>query len=223
MPDSKTRTENINQHDLASWAEQCQDLLPGIVWHVCQRFHRYPPPKAIEDYVGEMRLYLLADDYHNLRLYDPDKSKLITWLNTVTERELVYAFKHEKRWDSLDDVSPEQLLELPQQERNVITQEELETVAQTVAKLTARQRELFVCLWEELSAPEIAKRLNIKVASVHRMTYELRQKLRAGIKKMGGANCVPEWAGGKMKIVEKCESSFFLESAICLVKSINES
>lgn len=186
MSDSKTRTENTNHHDLGSLAEQCCDLLPGIVWHVCQRFHRYLAPDKIEDYVGEMLLHLLADDYHYLKIYDPDKGELKPWLFVVTEHKLGNEFKHEKAWDSLDETVAEQLLELPQQEWDVITQEELEAVAREVAKLSARQQQLFALLWKELPALEIAERLHIKVASVHRMKHALFQKIRAGIEKNGG-------------------------------------
>ena len=186
MPDSKTRTEDNNHHDWESLAQQCQDLLPGIIWNVCQRFHRYLMPDKIEDYVGEMLLHLLADDSHYLKTYDPEKGSLKTWLNVVTEHKLGYEFKHERPWNRLDDIPPEQLLELPQQERNVITQEEIEAVVREVAKMSAWQQRLFTLCWEDLSAPEIAKRLNIKAASVHRMKHALFQKIRARIEKNGG-------------------------------------
>jgi len=107
-------------------------------------------------------------------------------LTAVTEHELGYKFKHEKSWDSLDDTPLEQLLELPQQERNVITQEQREAVARVVAKLSARQQQLWELLCDDLSASEIAERLNIKAASVHRMKHELIQKIKKGIAKNGG-------------------------------------
>lgn len=77
-------------------------------------------------------------------------------------------------------------MELPQQERNVITQEQREMVARVVAKLSLHQQQLYALLCEDLSAPEIAERLNIKAASVHRMKYELIQKIKAGVEKGGG-------------------------------------
>jgi RNA polymerase sigma-70 factor (ECF subfamily) len=223
MPDSKTQTENTNPNDWPALWAQCRDLLPDIVWRICRRYDRVPRPEKIEDQVEDMLLHLLADDYHHLKTYDPDKGELKTWLFTVTKNELIGKFKHEKAWDSLEETLLEKLLELPQQERNVITQEELEAVAREVAKLSAKKRRLFALFWEGLDAPEIAERLNIKPASVHRMKHALFQKIREGVeKKWGGANCVPEWASRKIKIIEKSESRFLLGRAICLVSGENQ-
>ena len=129
---------------------------------------------------------MIADDYRYLKTFDPAKASLKTWLTAVTEHELGYKFKHEKTWDSLDDTPLDQLLELPQQERNVITQEQREAVARVVAELSLHQQQLYALLCEELSAPEIAERLNIKAASVHRMKHALIQKVKKGIEKNGG-------------------------------------
>lgn len=218
MPDSKIRIESINHPDLTSLAAQCQQLLPSIVWHICQRFHRSPAAEKIEDYVEEMLLYLLADDYHHLRLYDPDKGKLKTWLNVVTEHKLVYEFKHEKAWDSLDETIAEQLWELPQQERNVITQEDKAAVVREVAKLSVRKQQLFHLLCEGFTPAEIAKRMNIKPASVHQRKHELILILQTAIKN-GGAKIVPEVPQRKMKIIEKNEVRFFTLGTIGLVKA----
>jgi RNA polymerase sigma factor (sigma-70 family) len=217
MPDSKNRTESTNINDWPALLEQCQDLLPDIVWRICRRYDRFPRPEKIEDHVGDMMLYLLAHDYHNLKTYDPDKGELKPWLFVVTEHELRHRFKREKAWDSLDEPLLEQLLELPQQERNAITQEQLEAVARVVAKLSARRRQLFALLWAGYSPAEIAEQMQIKIATVHWMTHELIQKIREGIKNNGEANCVPERARQKIKIIEKSDPRFFVERAIWLV------
>ncbi len=199
MPDSKYLTNGNHKGDAHTLMAQVYLDLPDLVRYAFLHFHHVPTPDEIEDRRDEIAVLLLAGDCHRLKTFDPDKASLRTWLTNVVRNYVGDHLKHKRIWDSLEETLPEYLLEQPRQELNAITQEHLTAVIREVAQLSAWQQQLFALLWEELPAPEIAKRLKIKVASVHRMKHALFQKIRAGIeKKWGGANRVPEWASRKM-------------------------
>lgn len=186
MPDSKYLTNgNYNSDPHALMAQVYLDL-SDLVRYAFLHFHQFPTPDEIEDLRDEITLRLLADDGHRLKTFDPNQASLKTWLTKVVEHFVEAYLKRQRTWDSLEDILPEKLWEQPRQELNVITQEQRIAVAREVAKLSARQRQLYTLLCEDLSPVEIAKCLNIKPASVHRMRYNLILKIQAGLKNGGG-------------------------------------
>lgn len=186
MFEREKRTVDLHNTHWQVLILRCNVDLVFIVQGICLHFWHHPTFDEIEDYRGKIMLHLLADDGHRLKTYDPSKSSLRTWLTRVAEHLISDELKHRRGWDSLDDVSLELLLEPPRQELQIITQERRALVEQVVNKLSAHQQRLYRLVCEGLSAPEIAKRLNIKTASVHRRKHELIMKIQAGLRNGGG-------------------------------------
>jgi RNA polymerase sigma factor (sigma-70 family) len=189
MPDSKQLTDGNSQGESHPLMAQVYPLLPDLVYHAFLHFHHFPTPGESEGRCHDIVVYLLAHDCHHLNTYDPDRGELKTWLNTVVRNYIGDYLKHKRSWNSLEETLLEQLLEQPQQELNVITQEQRAAVAREVAKLSARKQQLWKLLCEGLSAAEIAERLNIKAASVHQRRYELIRLIQAGLKSGGQIPC----------------------------------
>jgi RNA polymerase sigma factor (sigma-70 family) len=219
MPDSKNLTDGNSQSEPPALPAELYEALPALIHAACRQFHYDPKPDQIENLRGEIILQLLENDGHRLQTFDSDKASLHTWLHTLVRNYVGKRLKRRRKWDSLEDVLPEVLLEQPRQELNVSAHEEFVAVARVVAKMSARQQELFRLVCAELSTAEIAKRLKIKPESVRRMKHGLRQKIKAGLEKTGGANYVPKGLRRKIKIIEKSESTFLLEKTIWLVKA----
>ena len=182
MPDSKTLTDGNSQGDPPPLMAQVYPDLSELVRYAFLHFHYFPTPNQIEDWHHDIVVLLLADDCRKLKTFDPDKGSLKTWLTSVVRNYVGDYLKHKGTWDNLEETLPEQLLEQPKQELNVITQERLAAVGRVVAKLSARKQQLYRLLGEGFSPAEIAERLNIKAASVHQRKYELIQLIQAGLK-----------------------------------------
>ncbi len=224
MPDSNYLTEEISHGDLSALLAKLYDELPSLIWYACGEFHHYPKPDEIEDLRAEIIVRFFKNDGHTLKTFHSDKGKLNTWLHAVVRNYVSGRLKRQRKWDSLEDVLPETLMEQPRQELNVSTHEELAAVIRVVTQLSARQQAIFRLICAELSTSEMAERLKIKPESVRRVKYELRQKIKAGLEKngRGGANSVPEIPGRKLKKSEKSESTFLLEMTIWLMKRNSE-
>lgn len=186
MPDSNDPTEEISQGDLSALVAKLYKELPSLIGYACGDFYHYPKPDKIEDWRAEIILLFLKNDGHTLKTFHSDRGKLNTWLHAVIRNHVGGRLKRRRKWDSLDDVLPETLMEQPRQELNVSAHEELAAVIRIVAKLSARQQELFRLICAELSTSEMAERLKIKPESVRRMKHKLRQKIKAGLEKNGG-------------------------------------
>ena len=186
MPGSKRLSEENFQGDLPALQEDAYGELPRFIRYACVEFHYYAKPEEIEDLRAEIIGCLLEGEGHRLQTFDADKGALTTWLHTLVRNYVGKRLKRRRKWASLDDVLPENLLEQPRQELNVSTHEEFMAVICVVTQLSARQQEVFWLLCAELSTSEMAERLKIKPESVRRMKHELRKKIKAGLEKMGG-------------------------------------
>lgn len=218
MPDSKHRNEENSRRESRVFPAALYAELPDLIRSACWQFHYFPTPEEIEDRRAEIIVRFLEHDGYLLQTFDAERGTLKTWLHTVVRNYVGKHLKRRQKWDSLEDVLPEILLEQPRQELNVKAQEQFIAVARVVPQLSARQQELFRLVCEECSTIEIAQRLKLKPESVRRMKYELRQKIKAGLGKNGGANRVPNRVGRKMKINEKSESTFLFVKTIWIVK-----
>ncbi len=185
MLDSNYPTEEISQGDLSALLAKLYDELPGLIRYACGEFHHYPKPDEIEDLRAEIIVQFFKNDGQTLKTFHSDRGKLNTWLHAVVRNYVGGRLKRRRKWDSLENVLPETLMEQPRQELNVSTHEELAAVIRIVAQSSARQQEIFWLLCAELSTSEMAERLKIKPESVRQMKYELRQKIKAGLEKNG--------------------------------------
>lgn len=146
----------------------------------------YAPPDDVEELTEEIIKLLLDHNCHRIKTYDPAKASLKTWLTPIVRHETWVFIKKKRTWDSLDETLAEKLMEQPTQELNLISKEQQIAMNKEIAQLSEQNRQLITLIREEFPVAEIAKQLNIKPESAHRMKYEIIQKLRVKLNKNGG-------------------------------------
>ena len=100
----------------------------------------------------------------------------------------------------------------------MMQQEQRTAITAEIEKLSARQRQLIRLICNDFPVAEIAKQMKVKPESVHRMKHQVIQKIKAGLKKEGGATSVPNHPKRKMKIIQNNESRFSTHKAIYVKK-----
>lgn len=198
------------------------DAVKELVFYACRKYHQHPMLEEIEDLRNDIAYYLLNDNSHYLRTFDPKKASFKTWLTCVVEHFISNYFKHQRSWDNLKETLPERFLEEPKQELNSITKEKQEAVTKEISKLTSYQQNFINLICDDLSVSEIAQRLSIKPESVYWMKHQIIQKIQVGLHRQngGGANSVPEHQNSKIKINQNNDSRFSAHSTIRLIASI---
>ena len=165
-------------------------LLPDIRVAVSKACYHYScDPSEIGDVCHQMIILLMEDDYRRLRSFHLESS-IKTWLTAVALHYVSNYVGRQKKAICLDDISREAFVCAPAQEAELISEEMRCGLNVAVTQLTTRERELFELLCrDDLSSAEVARKMGIKVESVHRRKYKLIKKLR------GLVNSTPDrWA-----------------------------
>ena len=218
MPDSESTPDMIADAHLHALVLQFYPDIADIVRYICLRYQHIPTRDEVEEFRGQIVLLLYTNDCHRLKTFDPARGAFKTWLTKVIEHHIPTQLKRQQAWDGLDVILPGKLLTEGTQELNMMQQEQRTAITAEIEKLSAGQRQLIRLICNDLPVAEIAKQMKIKPESVHRMKHQVIQKIKAGLKKEGGANSVPNHPKRKMKIIQNNESRFFTFRAIYIKK-----
>src|SRR5688572_10164244 len=125
--------------------EELLSDIPLVAHRACHSLGLHPRRTEIEGVVQQVTLLLIDRDYYILRSFRR-LSSLQTWLFTIVRRHLVRQIQRQSREMSLQDIPRASLSAQPEQEKTLITKEEMKRLLAAVNKLTDRERKLFQLL-----------------------------------------------------------------------------
>ncbi|MFN7946587.1 MAG: sigma-70 family RNA polymerase sigma factor [Blastocatellia bacterium] len=157
-----------------------------IVRLIYSKRQRHIREDLIEELSRQIILLLLEDNCRRLRTFDCRKSSFSTWLNRVIEHHVSHYLQKQKPDESLDDPVLDKLISPPDQEMKLITEEQRKILWIAIDALPSRQKQLISLVLEEVPNDEIARRMNLKLESVHRSKHEIIRKLQQITKNGGG-------------------------------------
>ena len=154
-------------------------LLPDIRDAVSKACYHYScDPSEIADVCPQMIILLMENDYRRLRSFHLESS-IKTWLTAVALHYVSNYVGRQKKAISLDDISREACVCAAAQEAELISEEMRCELNVAVAQLTAREQQFVELLRrDDLTSADVARKMGIKVESVHRRKYTLIKKLR---------------------------------------------
>jgi RNA polymerase sigma factor (sigma-70 family) len=152
--------------------------LPDIVAGVRSVCHLYHIENdLIDDMCQQIALLLIEDDYRRLRSFDHQKACFKTWLITVVKNHVLNELR-KKQITELPEWDGGQTSVYPTQEMKIISRELQDGLRATIGRLSKRDQELAQLAFEEdLSAPEIASLMGIKIESVYRRKHAIAKRL----------------------------------------------
>ncbi len=156
------------------------DIFPQIpiaVRQACQNLSHYPDQTEFDGLVSRIVMLLIDNDFHTLRSFD-NRSEPQTWLFTIAKRLILRRLKTQKRELPLEDFSPDSFAAQPEQEKNLLSEEQEKLLLAAIGKLTEHERKLFYLIAGGLNGEEIAKELGIKKESVYPEKSALIKKLK---------------------------------------------
>ncbi len=165
----------------------------GLMYSCIQKvFMKHAIPytdDSVSDVLSQVYFNLVKDDFHKLRVYDPEKGyKVASWLcliaTNTTYDELRRKPKYLLTLDDPDDYREPVTDILSPMEESVL-RERLDIMAQAVELLTDRERDfLHLYYMEGLEPEEIAERMGISTSTVYSKKNKLVAKLAKLIKGM---------------------------------------
>lgn len=173
----------------------CADVL-RVTRLVYLKYRHHIHEDQVEELSRQIILLLLEDDFRRLRTFDSRKSSFVTWLNRVIEHYISHYLQSQKDDESLGDLLPDSLSYPPDQEANLITEEQRTILWSAIEGLPQRQKQLIRLVLEELPTGEIARRMDLKPESVYRSKHEIIRKLQR-ILGNGRGEHVPAMITGK--------------------------
>ena len=175
-------------HDEASW----EDFVYYYRRYIGTIITNLGIPKTdVDDLVQEVLMAL----WKSLPSYDyrPEQCKFRSWLKTVTRNTVVNSFrKKEKQQKLLEDVKthPANLDIAEISEIEDITEREWKLHVSRLAwdsikkEFNDKTRQCYLMLAEGIPATEVAKRLDLKVNSVHVFRQRIQEKLKSEIRRL---------------------------------------
>lgn len=182
-PRGATELEAVLQGDRQAWLRfyrRYHPLITACVFHVLRsrniRFSR----DDVQDHVSEVWLSLLRHDAVGLRRFDPSRGRsLPSWLRLLAVRNTIDQLRgralQQKLRESEVEVERGDETERP----DVVAQvrQQVEAARQALARLKPRDRHFMELCLRDTDAVEVAKELNIAVATVHSRRFKIGQKL----------------------------------------------
>lgn len=144
--------------------QECIDAYGGLVWSLVRR--RVRDSAAAEDAVQDifMELWRRANAYH------PELGSEITFVGMITRRRLIDNYRRQTRTVPTESVGEGLDERLPSQADSTEVaeiREEAERALQVMRRLPAMQQDVLrLSIYDGLSYPEIAQRLNIPLGTV---------------------------------------------------------
>lgn len=165
--------ENLNDVE-NMFLQHIHPLIPKVVGQACANLGHYPGQAELDDFVQDISELLLENDHRSLRSFS-HRSKLETWLYTITRRRILRQLQEQSRMESLDSST---FIVQPDQEKRLLAKE-IEVIFQAAfSKLTKREQKLLVLRLYERSRDEIAIEMGIKKESVSREINAVIKKLQ---------------------------------------------
>ena len=169
-------------------------LIGACIRRVLHRFQARHGADDVEEILSQTALLLIQDDYRKLRAFDPRRGcKLSTWLGLIASHAAHDALRRRGPLASEARVSldgaPESIDSIrelralidpgPSPEAALARREELRQLERALAELGATDR-LFAHYYfaEELPPEEIARLMDISLATVYSRKHKLREKLQ---------------------------------------------
>jgi RNA polymerase sigma-70 factor (ECF subfamily) len=157
-------------------------LVSATVSRVLRRYLGSYTEADLADFTADVWVALLSDDRRRLRLYEPARCRLATWLKllatncTIDQLRVSGHHNHNRADDEVlayivDDQqpSPEALIE---------RQQRADMVTAALWQLKAKDRNfVLTCLNETQPTKELARRLGISIHTIHSRKFKLRQKI----------------------------------------------
>jgi RNA polymerase sigma-70 factor (ECF subfamily) len=158
--------------DRVAFAELAARYLP--------RLERYAlrilgDPDIAEDIAQEalIKLWQMADRY------DPQKSKLSTWLHRLTHNACIDQLRKSSRWVSLDGISEELATDAD-------GDDDAQRVTTALLGLSERQRSaLVLTYYQGLTNSEVGQVMGLSIRAVESLLVRARQSLRRKFKEEG--------------------------------------
>lgn len=151
--------------------------VPTIVRKACHSLGYKPSPEEFEGLVQRILLLLLDNDFRILRSFN-NLSEPQTWLFTISRRYTLRRLNEKRRESSLQDLSPDAFVFLPDQEEKLLAAEHQQWLYSAASKLTAHEQKLFAYIISGEKAEEISRRMHIKKETVYRERSLLIKKLK---------------------------------------------
>jgi RNA polymerase sigma factor (sigma-70 family) len=160
--------------------EVLQDL-PLTIRQVCDKLGQDPRQIEVEDLSQSLVVFLMDNDYARLRTFK-SLSAPQTWLFTVVKRYLLRRIRKQIRALNLEALPPDDLSYPAEQENELIAEERLKDLSAALARLTERERRLFLLLRRDgIRVSEIAEYLGVKPRTVYQARLDLIRKIRTMI------------------------------------------
>ena len=160
--------------------------------------------KDTEDICQEVFLKM----WINASKWQPQKSKLTTWLHRITHNLCVdYLRKHgnTQTSDSLDSEATQQPLD--SQQNNSIEDDDKQRLDNAISLLPESQRSaLMLCHYAGFSNKEAAAIMNVSVKALESSIARARRSLRTKLESQGMTNSVRESTPGEINSEEKTET-----------------
>lgn len=155
--------------------------IPAAVRNACHNLGHHPQAAEVEDFVQQIILLLIDDNYRRLALFD-HRASAKTWLQVVCRHHMARLLKKQPVLENLEDLSGELTDPQPDPAKLLISLEREELLQKALSELADHERDLFSLLCQGLSAAEIAQIKGITSATVHKRKHNLINRLRRLIK-----------------------------------------
>lgn len=172
-------------------AEQLLEALrPDIIQAVSAACRHYGvDQREIEDFLNEIILLLIENDYHGLHSFHSESSAK-TWLTAIALHYVSNHVSRQRKAKSLDEISADLLVFNASQENELISKERKGELREAIGRLTRREQQLFELLCRnDLTSLDIATQMGIKVDSVYRRKHALIRRLRGIVNSPGRRLC----------------------------------
>jgi RNA polymerase sigma factor (sigma-70 family) len=176
----QTDSQEHTNNDLEKrFLQNIHPIIPKVVGQACVGLDHYPSQIELYDFVQEIIVLLLEDDWRVLRSFG-HRSKPQTWLYTIARRHILHRLQERSKMESLDDILQDSTIFIfqPDQEKKLLAKEKEAILLVGFSKLTKHDRKLLVLWLQGRSIGEIAKELRIKKESVSREIIAVTNKLQ---------------------------------------------
>jgi len=182
-PSGTTELEAVLRGDRQAWLRfyrRYHPLISASVLHVLRSRNIRFTRDDVQDHVSEVWLALLRRDAVGLRRFDPSRGRsLPSWLRLLAVRSTIDQLRgramQQKLRESEGEVERSDESERPDLAAEM--RQQLEVAGRALARLKPRDRRFMELCLCDTDAADVARELNIAVATVHSRRFKIGQKL----------------------------------------------
>jgi RNA polymerase sigma-70 factor (ECF subfamily) len=172
--------------DRHAWSCFHQHFHRPVTYAVARVLRRYLGSYTdadLADYTAEIWVALLVDDRRRLRLYEPSRCRLSTWLKLLATNCTIDQLRTSGAYHSTRCTDDEVLACLADEQQLsaevlVDQQQRAAMVTAALAQLKDKDRNFVIsCLQEKQPTKEMARELGLSIHTIHSRKFKLRQKL----------------------------------------------